>query len=191
MENQLILASSSPRRQELLRQVRIPFTLRVPNLDESQIITNDPYEKVEQLAMLKGRHVSIEKENEVILSADTVVAFQNKIFEKPKSKQEAKEVITALSGEVHHVYTGVMIRSEKAEEIFVEKTEVEFWPLLNEEIDSYVSSEEPYDKAGAYGIQSIGAMFVKRITGDYYNVVGLPVSRVMRELYSFSVKPKL
>ncbi|SER27118.1 septum formation protein [Gracilibacillus ureilyticus] len=189
MENQLILASSSPRRQELLKQVKIPFTVRIPAVDESLNKTLDPHEKVAQLALLKGRHVMIENEKEVVLAADTIVAFQNRIFEKPENKEEAKEMITALSGKVHEVYTGVVIKSNQKERVFVEKTEVEFWQLHDEEINSYISSDEPYDKAGGYGIQSIGSMFVKGIKGDYYNVVGLPVSWVVRELQKFLVYP--
>ncbi|TXL67496.1 septum formation inhibitor Maf [Cerasibacillus terrae] len=185
MSKKLILASSSPRRQELLNQVGISFTIRKPNIDESQIKTNDPMEKVKQLATLKGHNVPISHENEVILTADTVVSYKQKIFEKPKSKEDAYQMISRLSGSVHEVFTGVMIRSTEESKIFVERTMVEFWPLKEDEIDWYLSTDEPYDKAGAYGIQSIGAMFVKQIIGDYYNVVGLPISRVVRELREF------
>ncbi len=94
-------------------------------------------------------------------------------------------MISRLSGSIHEVFTGVMIRSTEESKIFVERTMVEFWPLKEDEIDWYLSTDEPYDKAGAYGIQSIGAMFVKQIIGDYYNVVGLPISRVVRELREF------
>ncbi|MGP4039798.1 Maf family protein [Gracilibacillus sp. D59] len=186
----LILASSSPRRQELLQQVHIPFTIRKPDVDETQITVTDPAEKVKQLAMLKGSHVPIQNKDEVILSADTVVSFQQNIFEKPVAKQAAYKMIEAMSGNKHEVYTGVMLRSSDKEMVFVERTIVEFWPLTEEEIISYVESDEPYDKAGGYGIQSVGAIFVKGITGDYYNVVGLPISRVVRELSEFKIFPK-
>ncbi|MGJ9458737.1 Maf family protein [Oceanobacillus sp. CF4.6] len=190
MTKKLILASSSPRRQELLNQVRIPFTIRKPNIDESQIITHDPVEKVRQLAILKGRNVTIEHDDEVILSADTVVSYNQNIFEKPKNKEDAYQMISALSGNVHEVFTGVLIRSLDQETVFVERTEVEFWPLSEEETVPYIATKEPYDKAGAYGIQSVGAIFVKQISGDYYNVVGLPISRAVRELRGFSVYPE-
>ncbi|GAB3044485.1 Maf family protein [Virgibacillus ainsalahensis] len=190
MTKKLILASSSPRRQELLSQVKIPFTIRKPQTDESLINTNDPLEKVKQLALLKGRNVPIEQEDEVILSADTIVSYNQHIYEKPENKEDAYQMIKKLSGAVHEVFTGVMIRSSDNERVFVEQTKVEFWPLTEEEIDWYVSTNEPYDKAGAYGIQSIGAMFVKQIIGDYYNVVGLPVSSVVRELKGFSIYPE-
>lgn len=188
-KNKLILASSSPRRQKLLTQVRIPFSVRNPNVDESQITTNDPVEKVKQLALIKGKNVPIQHPETIILAADTVVAYKQQIFEKPNNKEEAYQMLLALSGNVHEVYTGVMIRSLEQKSIFIERTQVEFLPLTDQEIEWYVSSEEPYDKAGAYGIQGLGAMFVKNINGDYFNVVGLPISRVVRELKSFSVYP--
>lgn len=187
--NKLILASSSPRRQELIKQVKIPFTVRTPNIDESLIIAKDPVERVTQLATIKGRNVPIQDENEVILAADTVVAYKQTIFEKPKNREEAFQMISALSGDVHDVFTGVMIRSDHEERVFVERTKVVFWPLTPEEIEWYVSTNDPYDKAGAYGIQSLGSIFVKEIIGDYYNVVGLPLSRVVRELKHFLIYP--
>lgn len=189
MTKKLILASSSPRRQQLLNQVKIPYIIREPNIDESQIKTRDPLEKVKQLAIRKAQNVSLEHANEVILAADTVVAYRQDIFEKPKNMQEASEMIATLSGEIHEVYTGVMIRSLTNELVFVERTKVEFWPLTTQEIDWYLSTDDAYDKAGAYGIQSIGAIFVKQIIGDYYTVVGLPISRVVRELRAFSIYP--
>lgn len=189
MTNKLILASSSPRRQELLKQVKIPFEIRTANIDETQITTTDPVEKVVELAKLKGLAIPINLNSEVILSADTVVAFNNEIFEKPKNKQEAYEMISNFSGQTHDVYTGVMIRSNEKETVFVEQTKVEFWPLSDEEIESYISTKDPYDKAGGYGIQSIGSIFVKQIEGDYFNVMGLPISKVVRELKKFNICP--
>ncbi|WP_067727668.1 Maf family protein [Oceanobacillus damuensis] len=190
MTKTLILASSSPRRQEILNQIQLPFSIRKPSTDESQVTTNDPAEKVSQLALLKGRNVSIDNKDEIILSADTIVSHNQKIYEKPKDKEEAYQMISALSGSIHEVFTGVMIRSINDRKVFVERTKVEFWPLSEEEIEWYLSTDDPYDKAGAYGIQSVGAMFVKQIIGDYYNVVGLPISRVVRELRGFSVYPE-
>ncbi|MFD1849815.1 Maf family protein [Oceanobacillus bengalensis] len=190
MTKHLILASSSPRRQELLHQVKIPFTIRKPNVDESQVKTTDPFEKVKQLAIRKGHNLQLENKDEVLLSSDTVVSYKKDIFEKPKNKEEAYQMISTLSGNIHEVFTAVMIRSSDDEFIFVESTNVEFWPLREEEINWYISTNEPYDKAGAYGIQQTGAMFVKQVIGDYYNVVGLPISRVVRELRRFSVYPE-
>lgn len=191
MEKILILASASPRRQQLLKQVNIPFTIRIPDIDESEIKTKDPMEKVTELAKRKGQAVPISNSNEVILSADTIVAFEEQILEKPNNRAHAYEMISALSGNIHDVYTGVCIRSENREKVFAERTKVEFWPLKKEEIEAYIATEEPYDKAGAYGIQHYGAIFVKQIIGDYFNVVGLPVSRVVRELKQFGIYPNI
>lgn len=189
MSKKLILASSSPRRQELLQQVGIPYSVRTETINESSIIITNPIEKVEQLAILKGKSIPFHSSNEVILSADTVVSFNENIFEKPKNKEEAYEMITSLSGTTHEVLTGVMIRSTDHEEIFVAETKVEFWPLTEQEINWYINTNDPYDKAGGYGIQSLGSIFVKQIIGDYYNVVGLPLSRVVRELRAFGITP--
>lgn len=189
MTNQLILASSSPRRRELLEQVTIPFSIRQPATDESQITTDDPFDKVKQLAILKGRETPIFNANEVILSADTVVSYQDDIFEKPKSEQDAYRMLSLLSGTTHDVFTGVMIRTVEKEITFVERTEVAFWPLSDSDINRYIQTKDPYDKAGAYGIQSRGAMFVKEIHGDYFTIVGLPLSRVCRELKALSIYP--
>lgn len=189
MTNQLILASSSPRRRELLEQVNIPFSIRQPETDESQITTDDPFDKVKQLAILKGRETPRFNANEVILAADTVVSYRDEIFEKPKSEQDAYRMLSLLGGNTHDVLTGVMIRSVDKEIIFVERTEVEFWPLSDADINRYIQTIEPYDKAGAYGIQSRGAMFVKEIHGDYFTIVGLPLSRVCRELKALSIYP--
>jgi len=186
MTIELILASSSPRRQEMLRQVGLNYTIRKANIDESIVTINDPKEKVKQLAALKGRHVTMAND-EVILSADTVVAYKNHIFEKPKTKDDAYDMIASLSGDIHDVFTGVMIRSAEREHVFVEQTEVEFWQLSEQDIQWYIHTDEPYDKAGAYGIQNLGSILVKRIIGDYFNVVGLPISRVVRELQTFGV----
>lgn len=187
MQKRLILASSSPRRRELLRQVGINFSVRVTEIDESNVTTNDPVEKVKQLALLKGRSIPVD-EDEVTLAADTIVAYNKEIFGKPNNQEEAFQMIRTLSGEQHEVYTGVVIRAVFGEIGFVEKTVVEFWPLDDEEIKYYIQTDDPYDKAGGYGIQSLGAIFVKQIIGDYYNVVGLPLSRVVRELTTFGIE---
>ncbi|WP_010531724.1 Maf family protein [Lentibacillus jeotgali] len=186
MARQLILASSSPRRKELLQQVDIPFTIRKQDADESRITEADPTKKVAELAKLKGRNVGIRHENELILAADTVVSFQNQIFGKPETESKAFQMLAALSGQVHEVHTGVMLRTSQEERVFTEKTAVEFWPLTDSEIERYIATRDPFDKAGAYGIQGPGAVLVKQIRGDYYNIVGLPISRVVRELKPFT-----
>lgn len=188
MANKLILASSSPRRQELLEQVQIPFTVRTKAVDESLIQSIDPLEKVRKLSKVKGRAVPLNSDQEVILSADTLISFEGKILEKPKTKEEAYEMIASMSGKTHEVLTGVTLRRKDKEETFVERTKVEFWPLREEEIIAYINTDEPYDKAGAYGIQSLGAIFVKQLIGDFYNVMGLPLSRVVRKLREFDIQ---
>lgn len=190
MENKLILASSSPRRQALLRLAQLPYSIRIPDLDESMVTSNNPIEKVSELAKMKNKKIPLYNENEVIIAADTVVSYNQSIFEKPSNKKEAKDMIRSLSGHTHQVYTGVCIRNNAQERTFAECTEVTFWELSDEEMNQYINTKEPYDKAGGYGIQSLGAMFVKEMVGDYYNVVGLPISRVVRELRSFSIFPE-
>src|SRR5690625_4440787 len=190
MRKKLILASSSPRRQELLRLANISFNIRKAIVDESEIHSIDPVEKVKQLAELKGKSLSFQQDGEIILAADTIVAYNGRIFEKPKDEKEAYHMMSTFSGNSHDVYTGVLIRSSEKEVTFVEQTEVEFWPLTEEEIKWYISTDDPYDKAGGYGIQSLGSIFVKRIVGDYYNVMGLPISTVVRKVKDFQIYPE-
>jgi septum formation protein len=185
---ELILASTSPRRKELLELAQIPFTIRNQTMDESIITTDEPSQKAEQLAIHKASHVASENQHEVIIAADTVVAYRGKIYGKPKNHNDAFQMLSNLSGDKHEVYTGVAIQSIDKTISFVEKTIVEFWPLTKEEINAYISTNDSFDKAGAYGIQSQGAVLVKQIMGDYYNVVGLPISRVVRELKAFNIK---
>lgn len=186
MTKQLILASQSPRRHAILRNLEIPFTVRTNTIDESVVKTKEPDETVKQLALLKGRSISVAS-NEVVLAADTVVAYEGNIFGKPKSRQEAYEMITTLNNVTHEVFTGVAIHSNERETVFVEQTKVTWWSLDEDMINWYINTNEPYDKAGAYGIQDLGALFVKEIKGDYYNVVGLPIARVVRELQNFDI----
>ncbi|MFC0522454.1 Maf family protein [Pontibacillus salicampi] len=188
---QLVLASSSPRRKDLLNQVNIPFETRKQHVDESNMTCRSPRAYVQALAEKKGRSVPFSVDDEVIMSADTIVSFEGNILGKPANRREAFEMLSMLSGNVHQVYTGVMIRSVEQETVFVEKTTVEFWPLSKDEINDYLDSEEPFDKAGGYGIQSKGSIFVKEIRGDYYNIVGLPLSRVVRSLRAYGVYPDL
>lgn len=187
--NKLILASSSPRRKDLLDQVNIPYELRKQTADESDVPFYNPRTYVQALAERKGRAVDFNSDNEVILSADTIVCFDGKILEKPKSREEAFHMLRSLSGTTHEVYTAVMLRSPERELLIVDQTSVEFWPLSKEDIELYLDTQDSFDKAGGYGIQTQGAMLVKKIDGDYYNVVGLPLSRVVRSLHSFGIYP--
>lgn len=183
----LVLASTSPRRKELLELISIPFIIRKQDVDESVITNDDPAQRAKQLSIHKADHTQFANFNEVILAADTVVAYQGKIYGKPKDKEDAYTMLSTLSGNIHEVFTGVTIRSQEKTISFVERTSVEFWSLSDEEIYAYIESNDVYDKAGAYGIQSLGATLVKKIDGDFYTVVGLPISKVARELKQFHI----
>ena len=184
----IILASGSPRRKELLEQAGISFIIKVSEADET-ITKKEPWEVVMELAARKARAVTesgLEEEDVIVIGADTVVAVDGKILGKPHSKEEAEEMLRLLSGRVHQVCTGVALLSRNQgswrERTFYEETQVEMYPITEEEIREYVATGEPMDKAGAYGIQGRAAIFVKGIQGDYNNVVGLPVSRLYQEL---------
>lgn len=187
MTKTLILASQSPRRQELLKQIGLSFIVRTANIDEKQVTARDPETKVKQLAQLKNWAIPLQAEDEVILAADTIVALDGEIFEKPVNKDEARRMMKLFSGNIHSVFTGVAIRSVQKELVFAVETKVEFWPLSDAEIAWYINTDEPYDKAGGYGIQGLASLFIKQIIGDYYNVVGLPISYVMRKLQNFDI----
>lgn len=183
----IILASGSPRRHELLKLITEDFEIRVSDTDES-IPQNISTEKIaEYLSMKKAKAVTLH-DNEIIIGCDTVVVIDEKILGKPSSEKECFEMMTILSGRSHMVYTGVsMISSEKSHS-FTSATEVEFYPLTKKEIVDYISTGEPFDKAGGYGIQGKGSLLVKEIRGEYFNVVGLPVSFLKRELEKFGFK---
>lgn len=179
---QLILGSSSPRRQDMLRELSIPFTIRKPDVDEASIHLTNPQEKAEQLALLKAREIPITSDEEIVLTADTIVAYKDWIFEKPTDQADAYRMIASLSGKKHDVLTAVALRTAKEEKVFSVTTHVHFWELTEAEINAYIATTEPYDKAGGYGIQGRAGIFVKKIEGDYFNVVGLPIAHVVREL---------
>ena len=180
---QLILASGSPRRKEILEQVGMTFKV-IPSQVEETITKEIPAEIVMELSRQKAMDVyqQLGDESVIVLGADTVVAYDGKILGKPKDKQEAREMLAMLSGEKHFVYTGVTLVTNKEEKTFYEETMVEFYPLSEGEIEAYIASGESMDKAGAYGIQGKASAFINGICGDYYNVVGLPIASVMRNL---------
>lgn len=183
----LILASRSPRRAELLRSAGLEFTVRVADVDETPYGSEDPTGYVLRIAEEKGRAV-FAKADEIVLSADTIVAFpgSRKIMGKPKDAINAARMLRALSGRRHDVITGVCIR--RGTEIAVDSAATAVWfaELTDREIIQYVASGEPMDKAGAYGIQGLASKFIDRIDGSYTNVVGLPVALVYRMLGSGS-----
>lgn len=175
----VVLASASPRRKELLSLIGMDFVVEPADVDETlpdEILS--PKEAVEYLSKIKG--MAVERKDDTVISADTVVAFDGKILGKPKDRKQAVEMLTMLSGQIHSVFTGVTVVCKEKAVTFSVETKVEFFQLSQEEIRNYVDSGEPMDKAGAYGIQGKGSLLVKEIHGDYFNVVGLPVSRLSR-----------
>lgn len=182
---QLILASASPRRHELLSLLDIPFTIFSADIDETISPNSTPEEVVQQLAYQKARAVADSYPNAIIIGCDTIVVHDGQILGKPTDSADAFRVLSQLSNHMHAVYTGVSIISANEKNCFYVKTDVSFWELSERDIKAYIDSGEPFDKAGSYGIQGKAALFVKEIKGDYYNVVGLPVSRLARELASF------
>ena len=179
----MILASQSPRRRELLSLITEDFRIIPAKGEEILPEGISPKEAVILLSQQKAEEIYREYKNETIIAADTVVAAEGQILGKPQDEQDAADMLKMLSGKSHSVFTGVCIISPTGEmKSFAEETTVEFYPLSDEEIDAYVASGEPMDKAGAYGIQDKGALLVKEIKGDYYNVMGLPVGRLYREL---------
>lgn len=189
----LILASASPRRQELLKQIGLSFSVKPSAIEEEFYAQQSPEEVVQQLAFQKAKDVADKTEGDcIVLGADTIVVYQNKILGKPANEDEAYRMLMMLNGQTHHVYTGfALIRTSDYKIIKqYEKTLVKFRALTEEEILSYIKTGEPMDKAGAYGIQKIGSLIVERIDGDYFNVVGLPVAklaRVLKEEFSITL----
>lgn len=182
----IILASASPRRRELLSQLGWEFTVQVSQIEE--VITKiHPGEIVEELSELKARAVFSQTEGDVlVIGADTVVAHKGQILGKPTDAVDAVRMLEGLQNDTHQVYTGVTMcmRRKGVETVrsFYESTEVDFYSMSREEIEWYVRTGEPMDKAGAYGIQGLAGRFVKRIRGDYNNVVGLPVAKLYQEV---------
>lgn len=180
----MILASSSPRRKELMNLLDIPFTVISKDVEEKIDKTIAPHENVKNLALKKAMAIALDYQDAFVIGCDTVVVAENKIIGKPKDRQDAIDTLNYLSGKEHCVYTGVAIVCKKREIkiCFYEMTKVKMQTLTAREITNYVATNEPLDKAGSYGIQGKGAIYIERIDGDYYNVVGLPINRLYKEL---------
>lgn len=187
--SKIILASASPRRKELLAKAGISFTV-IPAAGEEKRTFEDPGEAVQQLARDKAEWVAQSlaecEEGTLVIGSDTIVVFENRILGKPKDRRDAAETLEKLQGNTHQVYTGVTVLERKAgkwvEHTFFESTDVTFYPVSREEIQDYIATGEPMDKAGSYGIQGLFGIYVKGICGDYNNVVGLPVARLFHEM---------
>ena len=178
----IILASASPRRRELLGFITENFTVCVSDAEEITDPSLSPEETVRALAALKGEAVLAEHPDDVIISADTIVVLDDKILGKPHSRDEAFCMLSSLSGRVHTVFTGVCVIYGDKKLCFAERTDVTFCDLSEDDINAYIETGEPFDKAGGYGIQGRGSVMISSITGDYYNVMGLPVARLNRLL---------
>ena len=174
---QLILASGSPRRRELLSLFGIPFVIRAADIDETMDDNLPPFDEVARVSRRKALAVSRER-NDIVIAADTIVVCEGRVLGKPHSREEAVSMLRLLSGRDHQVMTGCTVVRGDACETFTEVTDLHFRSLSETEIARYVDSGEPMDKAGAYGIQGGAALFCERIVGDYYNVMGLPVCRL-------------
>ena len=185
---QVILASGSPRRSELMGVAGIPFIVRKPQVKEPQFREGEkPADYAERLARLKARDVAEHEPGSVVIGSDTVVHQDGRVYGKPADKEEAKAFLESLCGSVHSVSTGVCVADGEKDRTFSVTTDVEFRDVPGWVIDRYVDSGDPMDKAGAYGIQSGGALFVKEIRGDYHAVVGLPVADVFEVLEEMGV----
>ncbi len=181
----LILASQSPRRQELLGLFWIPFTVRVADIDESMDPHANPYAEVARVSHLKALAVPRDADD-VVVAADTIVVCEGRVLGKPHDAEEARQMLRLLSGRDHQVMTGMTVLRGGKAAICTEVTDLRFRELSDREIDAYVASGEPMDKAGAYGIQGGAALFCERMVGDYYNVMGLPVCRLSKILHQIA-----
>ena len=181
-EYNFVLASGSPRRKELFERLQLNFNIRKPDVEEFFPPHFSATEAVVFLAGIKNNAVAIEADDEIIVSSDTVVAWENKILEKPKNAQEAFAMLRLLSNNKHFVHTAVCVRSKSQRLSFFDTTEVKFRPLSELEIQHYIDNFKPYDKAGAYGAQDwLGLMGIERLKGCFYNVMGFPVSKFYSE----------
>ncbi|WP_019138085.1 Maf family protein [Peptoniphilus timonensis] len=179
----IILASNSPRRREILGEF-IDLDIITKEINEIKDDSFSPWTTVMGLAFEKGIEVAKDNENLIVLSADTLVELDGKLLGKPKNREEAKIMIESLSGRSHNVYTGYAIfkLSEKIKYVNYEKSSVKFYKLSDLEIENYLDTLEYKDKAGAYGIQGKGSLLVEEIRGDYFNIVGLPIGKINRDL---------
>lgn len=182
---ELILASQSPRRAELLKYLDIPFSI-VPSCADETINPNEPViEEIKQLAYKKAVDVFNRNKEALVVGSDTVVVIDNEILGKPKNQEEAFSMLKKLSNRTHQVITGVCLISKEKTDLFASVSDVTFHELSDEEIIHYIETEQPFDKAGAYAIQGKAGLFIDRIDGDYYSIMGLPISLIYQHLKSF------
>ncbi len=178
----IILASASPRRKELLETAGLSFEICVKDVDETVPDGTAPIEAAKMTAAKKALATAESHKNDIVIGADTIVVANGKILGKPKDKDDAQAMLKMLSGIEHEVITGVCLVCDGKAISFAQVSKVKFYNLSDEEIHAYVETKEPMDKAGAYGIQGKGCVLVEKIEGDYFNIVGLPVAKVVREI---------
>jgi len=182
---ELILASQSPRRKELLGLFRLPFTVRVADIDETMDLNKPPFDEVARVSRCKAEAVA-RADDDVVIAADTIVVCEGKVLGKPRDTEDAKAMLRLLSGRDHQVMTGMCVLRGKTCITATEVTDIHFRELSNAEIEAYVATGEPMDKAGSYGIQGGAALFAEKMVGDYYNVMGLPVCRLWKILHEIA-----
>lgn len=185
----IILASGSPRRKQILEQVGLNFTVEVSDYEEKSIPGVSPSEFVETLSLEKANVVAKNHNDAIIIGADTIVVLDNQILGKPKTKQDAREILKKLSGNTHSVFTGFTIIDTVNKRTITNhvETKIRFKNLSEEEILAYIETGEPMDKAGAYGVQDKGALFVEHIEGDYSSVMGLPIVKIFEILKELGI----
>ncbi len=183
--NRIILASKSPRRKELLELLKIPFEIIVSDIDEQIDYDNDLVKEIEKLSYQKANAVFRDHPDALVIGSDTIVKIGNDVLGKPHSVEEAKQMLRELSDNTHEVVTGVTILCKENAETFSSVARVSFYPLSEEEIEEYVNTNEPMDKAGAYAIQGDAAKFIRCIEGDYYTIVGLPIAQLYHRLKKY------
>ena len=182
---ELILASQSPRRKELLGLLRLPFTVRVADIDETMDANKAPFDEVARVSRCKAEAVA-RKADDIVIAADTIVVCEEKVLGKPRDPEDAKAMLSLMSGRDHQVMTGMCVLRGEQCVTATEVTDIHFRELSTAEIDAYVATGEPMDKAGSYGIQGGAAIFAEKMVGDYYNVMGLPVCRLWKILHEIA-----
>jgi len=186
----IILASASPRRRELLEKIGLAFEIESSRFEEEVATAADPHRTARLNSVTKAATVAARHKNVIVIAADTIGVFRGKVLGKPHTPAEARKMLLTLNGESHRVITGFTIIDTETSKTVTRSVEsrVYFRPLTPAEIDAYIRTGEPLDKAGAYAIQGLGAVIVERIEGDYYNVIGLPLAALAQSLKEFGVK---
>jgi len=185
----IILASASPRRKELLKKIGLKFKVELSNYEEDIPSGLEPHELAQKISLEKAKVVASKHQNVIVIAADTFIVFGGQILGKPHTEKEARKMLEAISGKSHSVITGFSIIDTSKNKTLSKSVETKIYlrKLTLAEIDAYVKSKEPLDKAGAYAIQGLGAVFVEKIEGDYFNVIGLPLSALTEALKEFGI----